>query len=157
MGEPRIRDGAAPAEFGRLVAIWRGAVDATHHFLADADRDAIEAELADVYLPAVHLVLAEQDGEVVGFAGVDGDMLEMLFVEASRRGTGIGAALLGHVVERYGVKAVDVNEQNPAATGFYLRHGFRIVGRSEVDGQGRPYPLLHLRLRGDGSERPRPS
>lgn len=101
--------------------------------------------------------LAEQEGEIVGFAGVDGDMLEMLFVEASRRGTGIGAALLRHVVGRYGVTAVDVNEQNPEATGFYLRHGFQLVGRSEVDGQGRPYPLLHLRLRGDGSERRRPS
>ncbi|MGY0625916.1 MAG: GNAT family N-acetyltransferase, partial [Paraglaciecola chathamensis] len=41
---------------------------------------------------------------------------------------------------------VDVNEQNPKALGFYQRIGFKVVGRSELDGQGKPYPLLHLAL-----------
>ncbi len=40
---------------------------------------------------------------------------------------------------------VDVNEQNTQALDFYLRRGFHVVGRSPLDGQGRPYPLLHLR------------
>jgi putative acetyltransferase len=38
-----------------------------------------------------------------------------------------------------------VNEQNPAACGFYEHLGFVVVGRSEVDGTGRPFPLLHMR------------
>jgi putative acetyltransferase len=41
---------------------------------------------------------------------------------------------------------VDVNEQNVAARGFYEACGFVVEGRSEVDDQERPYPLLHLRL-----------
>jgi putative acetyltransferase len=40
---------------------------------------------------------------------------------------------------------VDVNEQNPEARGFYERLGFTVVARSELDGTGRPFPLLHLR------------
>jgi hypothetical protein len=44
---------------------------------------------------------------------------------------------------------VDVNEQNGQAVGFYLRMGFATEGRSELDGMGKPYPLLHMRLRDD--------
>jgi putative acetyltransferase len=39
---------------------------------------------------------------------------------------------------------VDVNEQKPKALGFYQRIGFKVVGRLELDGQGKPHPLLHL-------------
>ena len=41
---------------------------------------------------------------------------------------------------------LDVNEQNLQALGFYLKQGFEVIGRSEVDGMGQPYPLLHMRL-----------
>ena len=50
----------------------------------------------------------------------------------------LGADLKGPLV-------VDVNEQNPQALQFYLAEGFQVVGRSELDGGGRPFPLLHLR------------
>jgi len=43
---------------------------------------------------------------------------------------------------------VDVNEQNHQAVGFYARMGFQMVGRSEKDPFGQPYPLLHLALAG---------
>jgi putative acetyltransferase len=38
-----------------------------------------------------------------------------------------------------------VNEQNDAARAFYERLGFQIVGRSDLDDAGRPFPLLHMR------------
>jgi putative acetyltransferase len=41
---------------------------------------------------------------------------------------------------------VDVNEQNEQAVGFYLKMGFQVEGRSDEDGFGKPYPLLHMRL-----------
>jgi putative acetyltransferase len=40
-----------------------------------------------------------------------------------------------------------VNEQNRSALAFYEHLGFERTGRSPVDGQGRPYPLIHLRHR----------
>jgi len=42
-------------------------------------------------------------------------------------------------------QTVDVSEQNPEALAFHLANGFIIVGRSALDGGGRPFPLLHLR------------
>jgi putative acetyltransferase len=46
---------------------------------------------------------------------------------------------------RGGELTVDVNEQNPAACGFYEALGFVVVGRSPVDDDGRPFRLLHMR------------
>ena len=40
---------------------------------------------------------------------------------------------------------VDVNEQNQEALGFYKHLGYDIIGRSPLDGQGRPFPVLHLK------------
>jgi putative acetyltransferase len=66
----------------------------------------------------------------------------MLFVSPQTQGRGVGTALLEHVAQDHLELRLDVNEQNPTALGFYTAKGFRQVGRSEVDGQGRPFPLL---------------
>lgn len=141
-----IRPSIGAVEYPALAAIWRGAVDATHDFLAEADRDEIEAKLQSDYFPAVVLSVAERDGRPVGFSGVLDGTLEMLFVDATQRDGGIGTALLAHAIRERDVTKVDVNEQNVSAAGFYAHRGFEVVGRSETDEAGRPYPLLHLRL-----------
>jgi putative acetyltransferase len=72
----------------------------------------------------------------------------MLFVAPEARGKGVGALLCHHAIQHEQATKVDVNEQNPQAIGFYQHLGFGIVGRSEVDGQGKPFPLLHMMLQG---------
>lgn len=142
---PALREGRVD-DFPTLVRVWRSAVDATHHFLPDADRDSIEGLLASDYLPAVRLTVAEIGREPVAFAGTSEGKLEMLFVQDALRGQGIGSLLIEHVLREQGVVEVDVNEQNPAAVAFYSSKGFVTVGRSAVDEAGRPYPLLHMSL-----------
>lgn len=141
-----LRECRGAEEYPALVEIWRSAVRATHDFLDEADFARIESHLASDYFPAVNLTVAELDGLPVGFAGVHGDGLEMLFVSDSVRGQGVGSALLAEVVAGQAVTKVDVNEQNTGAHGFYLSRGFVQVGRSELDGDGRPYPIIHLEL-----------
>ena len=75
-------------------------------------------------------------------------MLEMLFIAPAERGKGVGRKLMQYAVREWGVREVCVNEQNPQAVGFYERMGFQADRRSALDGQGRPYPLLHMRLTG---------
>ena len=70
-----------------------------------------------------------------------------------RRGKGAGGRLLSHAIAAFGATSLDVNEQNEQAVGFYLHQGFVIAGRSELDGTGKPYPILHLQLRDQGDER----
>lgn len=73
----------------------------------------------------------------------------MLFIDAGERGRGIGSALIDYAIEHEDVTTVDVNEQNTSALEFYRQQGFEMIGRSETDEAGRPYPILHMRLAGD--------
>lgn len=127
-----------------VVAVWRAAVVATHHFLSPTDIEDYARRLPSEFLPSMDVVVAERDGAVVGFGGTSGPRLEMLFVDPRAQGAGVGTALLDHVVAR-GITDVDVNEQNPDAVGFYRRRGFELVGRSALDADGRAFPILHLR------------
>lgn len=93
-----------------------------------------------------HLIVAQDEsGTPVGFMGVQENRLEMLFLDPEARGQGLGARLLCLGMEQYGVSELTVNEQNPAAAGFYPHMGFAVYRRSELDEQGGPYPILYMR------------
>lgn len=140
---PTLRP-ARPADAAALVGVWRRAVVATHLFLAPADVERYEG-VVRAGLPALTVTLAEQRGRVLGFVAVGAGRVEMLFVDPDVHGRGVGSALLRQATKDWAVVELDVNEQNPGARAFYARRGFVEVGRSPLDGDGRPYPLLHLR------------
>ena len=128
-----------------VLEIWRDAVDATHHFLSKEDRVAIEAEVVS-FLPSVPLWLAvDEYDRPLGWMLLDGERMEALFIDPVSRGEGVGRALVQHALSLCTPIFTDVNEQNLQAIGFYEHLGFVPIGRSKLDGQGRPYPLIHLR------------
>ena len=139
-----IRRGT-PDDVPRALEIWRTAVDATHGFLTRQDRAEIDAMVAEQFLPNAELWLVIGEGDYpVGFLIMDGEMIDALFVDPSFHGQGFGTALLDHALALSPNATVDASEQATNALPFYLSRGFRVVGRSETDGQGRPYPLIHL-------------
>lgn len=135
------------ADHLKLIEIWESSVRATHDFLAEADLQALKPLILEQYFDAVDLrCVKNAQGEIQGFCGVHDGNIEMLFIAADARGTGIGAMLSAYAIKEQGASKVDVNEQNQQALGFYQHLGFKVVGRSPVDGQGKPYPLLHMAL-----------
>lgn len=78
--------------------------------------------------------------------GIAEGNLEMLFIDDNHRGTGIGKKLITYAIDNLQVTKVDVNEQNIQAVGFYKYIGFSIYKRSNLDGEGRGYPILHMQL-----------
>lgn len=141
---------STPMDSSRVMEIWRSSVDATHHFLAAADRRDIESEVAR-FLPYATLELAvDESGHVIGFMLLNDDHMEALFIDPEYHGLGTGRFLVREAIRRHPNLSTDVNEQNHQAIGFYEKLGFEPCGRSEVDGRGRPYPLIHLRYRGTG-------
>ena len=91
-------------------------------------------------------MLVNAGGAPIGFLGLAGDDISALFLDPAHLRQGGGLLLVSHAQElRGGELTVDVNEQNPAARGFYEALGFRVVGRSPLDDEGRPFPLLHMR------------
>lgn len=130
----------------RVLDIWRGAVDATHHFLTAADRRDIETEVV-VILPQLPLWLAVDSCDCpLGFMLLEGSHMEAPYIDSQQRGIGNRRALIEHALTIHSTITTDVNEQNTQALGFYLHIGFNRLGRSEKDNQGHAYPLLHMQL-----------
>lgn len=134
------------SDLDRLIDIWYRAVCRTHTFLTEADIEFYRDIVQNGALRAVELwVSRDENQEPTGFIGLDGIKIEMLFVDPEFHGKGIGSRLIKHAQKLKGsTLQVDVNEQNEGARAFYERIGFVQIGRSELDGSGKPFPLLHL-------------
>ena len=158
----RIRQATA-CDHAPLADLWRRSVVATHHFLPSGEVERLFHDVHNTYLPGVEILWVAELApcgqtapaqhaagiSLAGFIGCNGAQVEMLFVEPRCFRHGVGRALLEHVRALHPRLALDVNEQNPQALAFYERQGFKVVGRSALDGQGNPYPLLHMEWQGE--------
>lgn len=148
---------SSPADQEILLALWLRSVRASHDFLGEED--------IALYYPMVRALLAtelfelwvacsDEDDFPMGFMALDTEedppKLEALFVDPVHFRRGCGSALVRHAIARKGDLALDVNEQNPNALAFYRHMGFIQTGRSPLDGAGRPFPLIHMRLACNG-------
>lgn len=130
-----------------LTTLWEASVRATHHFLTQEDIQRITPFVKKGLSDVETLVVAYDNDRLVAFMGIDTDKIEMLFVSPDCLGKGIGKELAELGIAQYGVRYVDVNEQNPQAAGFYRHIGFEVFERTELDEQGNPFPILKMRLR----------
>jgi putative acetyltransferase len=148
-GTEMLQDGVHPIrvdDLDRLLEVWEGSVRATHDFLSESDIQFFKPMVLPGLLSLEHLLCARDlEGTLVAFVGVSHRKMEALFVHPTFRRAGLGRRLARHAVVELGATTVDVNEQNQQAVAFYRRLGFEIEGRSELDGTGKPFPLLHLR------------
>jgi putative acetyltransferase len=141
-------DKPSKSEYPILLQIWESSVRATHHFLSENDIAFYKKTIEEMQVfELVHLTtFRNQDNEILGFMGVADEKLEMLFLRPEARGMGLGKILLEHAIEHLKINKVDVNEQNEQALNFYKHFGFQVISRSELDGTGKPFPILYLQL-----------
>ena len=92
------------------------------------------------------LIIAENEGIICAFMGLENGRPEMLFIAPDERGHGLGRQLITLAVEKYNVTELTVNEQNRSALGFYGHMGFNAYKRTETDEEGGPYPLIYMRI-----------
>lgn len=137
---------ATPEDYPRIMEIWESAVRATHDFLAEEDVMYFKDIIPTDYLPNLEVFILIEQGIAVGFSSAYEGNLEMLFIHDDYRGKGYGKRLFHFMKETQDVSRVDVNEQNPQAIGFYEKLGFIPTGRSEKDGSGKDYPIVHMAL-----------
>lgn len=131
----------------QLLEVWEDSVKATHLFLSSEEIKNIKEYVPQALKEVSHLVVIESEDNVpIAFMGIEGIKLEMLFIKNSERGKGLGKQLLNYGIENYSINEVTVNEQNPNAKGFYEYIGFKMYKKTELDEQGKPYPILYMRL-----------
>lgn len=140
---------AQQADHPAILALWQRSVKSTHHFLTATDIAKLYQGLKNEWLNGVELWLLHNDNQMVGFIGLADNKVEMLFVDDASQRKGYGKQLIDFAKQHLAKKQyqqiyLDVNEQNPSAIAFYQKQNFAIIGRSEVDGQGNPFPLIHM-------------
>lgn len=131
----------------KLLEVWESSVRATHNFLSNEEILEIKKYVPEALSGISHLIIkTNEDENPIAFMGIENNKLEMLFIAPKYRGKGIGRKMLLYGIENYGVNDLAVNEDNPLAKGFYEHMGFKVYERHELDDQGKPYPVLYMRL-----------
>lgn len=130
-----------------IVQLWQANVKVMHTFLTEEEIQNIKQYIPQAVAHVPHLCIAlSEKGALLGFIGVADQCLEMLFIQVTARGQGIGKQLLRYAIKNFDVKELTVNEQNPQAIGFYEHLGFVTYKRTELDEECQPYPLLYMKL-----------
>jgi putative acetyltransferase len=92
-------------------------------------------------VPAAQIVLAEQDGSLIGFVTIDPKTmyLDQIVVAPEAWGSGAALALLDEA-KRLSPKGIEllVNKDNARAIRFYEKHGFVYAGEDKNPVSGKP-------------------
>ena len=131
-----------PKLLDELEEVWFRSVKSTHLFLNDGEIANIQKMIPQVGIENL-IIAKDEQGRVLGFMGVENHKIEFLFINPSEQGKGLGREFIKHGIKNHSVSEVDVNEQNPKA--FYEHMGFKVISRSELDEQGNPHPILHMK------------
>ncbi|MFZ4356363.1 GNAT family N-acetyltransferase, partial [Enterococcus gallinarum] len=75
-------------------------------------------------LPKATLILAEEEGQIIGFLGLMDNYIAGIFIKKAFQGKGIGQKLLQVAKEEQDVLSLAVYRENQAAYAFYQKQGF---------------------------------
>ena len=142
-----ILDNISKDDINDILEVWESSVRATHDFLNEDDILSLKPYVKEgTYYVSKLASVRNEKGTIQAFMGVHDSKIEMLFVSDNCRGKGIGKKLIEYAIDVLNIKFVDVNEQNIQGVGFYKHMGFEIFKRSDLDEQGNPFPILHMKF-----------
>jgi putative acetyltransferase len=130
----------------QMIAVWEKSVCATHHFVSSEELDKLKelVKQIDFHSFAVYCLLSES--KVLGFVGVEDDVIESLFLDPEYMGQKLGTKLMNFALTELKADKVNVNEENLDAIKFYSKFGFVTYERTEKDAYGNDYPILKMKI-----------
>ena len=129
----------------QMISLWERSVKATHHFVTESGLQELKKLVDEIDFDSFSVYCPVAEGKVLGFIGLSGISIEMLFLDPDFIGRGLGKKMMIFAIEEMGANEVEVNEQNTYAVQFYKNFGFVAYHRSETDSNGKPYPVLKMR------------
>ncbi|MFI0940514.1 GNAT family N-acetyltransferase [Streptomyces sp. NPDC021020] len=110
--------------------------------------DEVTWWVREIVLKECRVWVAERGsgGEVVGYAALEGDLLDALYLRPEARRQGIGTLLLEEVRRHSpGGLSLHVFQQNTDARAFYARHGFTVLDTNDGERNMEKLPDMTLR------------
>lgn len=132
----------APADQEATIALWQRTWQAAYPAIDFAARvEWWRARWRDELLPVATVVIAESDGQMIGFVTVDPKTgyLDQIVIAPEAQGGG-GAQALVDEAKRISPSGLDlhVNADNARAMRFYEKHGFTVTGPDKNPISGKP-------------------
>ncbi len=137
------------ADEDAAIELWRRTW--THHYPKidfDTRVDWWRKRWRKELVPAARIVLAEIDGEMIGFVTIDTKKryLDQFVVAPELWGSGVASALLGEA-KRLSPRGINlhVNKDNARAIRFYEKGGFEYDGEDKNPMSGQPVNKMKWR------------
>lgn len=119
------------ADINQVADIWLDTNIKAHNFiLAQYWKDNFE--LVKELLLQAEVYVCEENREIKGFIGINGEYIEGIFVSDKNQSQGIGKRLLDYIKDKKFRLALRVYQKNIRAISFYQRAGLEIK-REDLD------------------------
>ena len=131
----------------QMIFVWEKSVRATHHFVSSREVERLKEFVKEIDFNSYSVYCLVSEDKVLGFLGVEDNVIESLFLDPDYIGQKFGTKLMDFALSKLKANKVNVNEQNSEAIKFYTKFGFKIYERIEKDNHG--YPILKMILKAD--------
>lgn len=113
------------ADIDRVAEIWLDSNLKAHHFIPEQYWKS-NFGLVKEMLSQAEVCVYENDRNIQGFTGLNGEYIEGIFVSDEMQSQGIGKMLLDYVKSKKEKLLLNAYQKNVRAIHFYRREGFQI-------------------------------
>ena len=128
-------------DLDEVAYIWLHTNKKAHDFIAETYWDE-HFEMVEGMLGDAEIYVFEEQGQIKGFVGVDGEYIAGIFVREKEQSLGIGKQLLDFVKSLKGQLKLNVYQKNERAIKFYTREQFEIQDEQTDEATGEAEYLM---------------
>lgn len=128
-------------DLDEVAYIWLYTNKKAHDFIAETYWDE-HFEMVEGMLGDAEIYVFEEQGQIKGFVGLDGEYIAGIFVREKEQSLGIGKQLLDFVKSLKGQLKLNVYQKNERAIKFYTREQFEIQDEQTDEATGEAEYLM---------------
>ena len=128
-------------DLDEVAYIWLHTNKKAHDFIAETYWDE-HFEMVEGMLGDAEIYVFEEQGQIKGFVGLDGEYIAGIFVREKEQSLGIGKQLLDFVKSLKGQLKLNVYQKNERAIKFYTREQFEIQDEQTDEATGEAEYLM---------------
>ena len=128
-------------DLDEVAYIWLHTNKKAHDFMAETYWDE-HFEMVKGMLGDAEIYVFEEQGQIKGFVGLDGEYIAGIFVREKEQSLGIGKQLLDFAKSLKGQLKLNVYQKNERAIKFYTREQFEIQDEQTDEATGEAEYLM---------------